>query len=148
MTKEGVEGMMLSPGYSYHKAPDKEHFLKRKNTLYLFEQILANPKKDWKFNQSPLFLEFLMGTRDYECTPWECLPITSSAGKNPAICSKKAMQKPIKNFSKTPDGKNTAITPEIPLAKTVWYTQATKPAPSIIPSAVSTDSPPPYALPF
>ena len=32
--------------------------------------ILSNRKKKWNFNQSPLFLEFLMGKRDYECTPW------------------------------------------------------------------------------
>lgn len=70
MTHEGVEGMMISPGYSYQKAPDQEHFLKRQATTTLFQKILKNPKKNWRFNQSPLFLEFLMGTREYECTPW------------------------------------------------------------------------------
>jgi hopanoid biosynthesis associated radical SAM protein HpnH len=65
-----VEGMMLSPGYSYSKAPDQEHFLRRGRTSQLFSQILSNPKKRWKFNQSPLFLQFLMGKHDYECTPW------------------------------------------------------------------------------
>jgi hopanoid biosynthesis associated radical SAM protein HpnH len=66
----GVEGMMLSPGYSYHKAPDQEHFLKRSRTRELFSRILGDRKRSWQFNQSPLFLEFLMGKRDYECTPW------------------------------------------------------------------------------
>jgi hopanoid biosynthesis associated radical SAM protein HpnH len=66
----GVEGMMLSPGYSYSKAPDQEHFLRRQKTNELFAKMLANPKKRWKFNQSPLFLQFLMGKRDFECTPW------------------------------------------------------------------------------
>jgi hopanoid biosynthesis associated radical SAM protein HpnH len=66
----GVEGMMLSPGYSYAKAPDQEHFLRRRQTHELFSQMLSNPKKRWRFNQSPLFLQFLMGKRDYECTPW------------------------------------------------------------------------------
>jgi len=69
-TELGVEGMMMSPGYSYQKAPDQEHFLKRSRTNDLFDKILSNPKRSWKFNQSPLFLEFLMGRRDYECTPW------------------------------------------------------------------------------
>src|SRR5581483_7198286 len=32
--------------------------------------ILSNRKDDWRFNMSPLFLEFLMGKRDYPCTPW------------------------------------------------------------------------------
>ena len=66
----GVEGMMLSPGYSYSKAPDQEHFLRRARTNELFTRILAGPKRRWRFNQSPLFLQFLMGKRDYECTPW------------------------------------------------------------------------------
>jgi hopanoid biosynthesis associated radical SAM protein HpnH len=66
----GVEGMMVSPGYSYAKAPDQEHFLRRQRAHELFRGILGNSKRRWKFNQSPLFLQFLMGTRDFECTPW------------------------------------------------------------------------------
>lgn len=66
----GVEGMMLSPGYSYAKAPDQDHFLKRQKTHGLFQRILANPKRAWRFNQSPLFLEFLQGRYPLECTPW------------------------------------------------------------------------------
>jgi hopanoid biosynthesis associated radical SAM protein HpnH len=66
----GVEGMMLSPGYSYDKAPDQQHFLGRARTRKLFKAILSNRKDRWKFNQSPLFLEFLMGRRHYACTPW------------------------------------------------------------------------------
>lgn len=70
MMKLGVEGMMISPGYSYQKAPDQQHFLKRSRTRELFSKILSNRKRGWRFNQSPLFLEFLMGKRDYQCTPW------------------------------------------------------------------------------
>ena len=70
MMEIGVEGMMLSPGYSYDKAPDQKHFLGRARTRRLFRAILANRKKTWKFNQSKLFLEFLMGKRNYACTPW------------------------------------------------------------------------------
>ena len=66
----GVEGMMLSPGYSYSKAPDQEHFLRESRTHQLFSEMLSNPKRRWKFNQSPLFLRFLMGKKDFECTPW------------------------------------------------------------------------------
>jgi len=66
----GVEGMMVSPGYSYSKAPDQEHFLRRQKTQELFRKMLENPKRRWKFNQSPLFLQFLMGKQDFECTPW------------------------------------------------------------------------------
>ena len=66
----GVEGMMVSPGYAYQKAPDQQSFLKRQQTNELFEMILSNRSRRWTFNQSPLFLEFLMGRREYECTPW------------------------------------------------------------------------------
>ncbi|MYA28245.1 MAG: adenosyl-hopene transferase HpnH [Nitrospira sp. SB0666_bin_27] len=66
----GVEGMMISPGYSYEKAPDQHGFLKRQRTRQLFSDVLAKRKRRWRFNQSPLFLEFLMGKREYQCTPW------------------------------------------------------------------------------
>jgi hopanoid biosynthesis associated radical SAM protein HpnH len=70
MMEIGVEGMMLSPGYSYEKAPDQQRFLGRARTRRLFSAILSNRKPGWRFNQSPLFLEFLMGKRNYACTPW------------------------------------------------------------------------------
>jgi len=70
MMEIGVESMMLSPGYSYDKAPDQSHFLGRARTRRLFRSILANRKPSWRFNLSPLFLEFLMGKRTYRCTPW------------------------------------------------------------------------------
>jgi len=69
----GVDGMMVSPGYSYEWAPDQEHFLKREQTKALFREILAPHragKKKWNFNHNPLFLDFLIGEKDYECTPW------------------------------------------------------------------------------
>jgi hopanoid biosynthesis associated radical SAM protein HpnH len=66
----GVEGIVLSPGYSYDKAPDQTHFMGRARVRRLFRAILSNRKKSWKFNMSPLFLEFLMGDRNYDCTPW------------------------------------------------------------------------------
>ncbi|MBW8056788.1 MAG: adenosyl-hopene transferase HpnH [candidate division NC10 bacterium] len=70
MMELGVEGMMISPGYSYQKAPDQEHFLRRHGIKKLFASILTDGKKHWRFNQSPLFLDFLMGKREYQCTPW------------------------------------------------------------------------------
>src|SRR6266550_183253 len=65
-----TEGIRLSPGYSYDKAPDQKHFLGRARTRRLFRAILSNRKASWQFNQSKLFLEFLMGKRTYACTPW------------------------------------------------------------------------------
>lgn len=68
-----TDGVMISPGYSYEWAPDQEHFLKREQTKALFRQILEPWKKglkNWNFNHNPLFLDFLMGEKDYDCTPW------------------------------------------------------------------------------
>jgi hopanoid biosynthesis associated radical SAM protein HpnH len=68
-----VDGMMVSPGYAYEKAPDQDHFLKREKTKNLFSKILgenARGKRRWKFNHSPFYLEFLTGKHDYDCTPW------------------------------------------------------------------------------
>ena len=70
LTEAGVEGIMLSPGYTYDKAPDQKHFLGRARSRKLFRSILSNRKSTWQFNASPMFLEFLMGKRELTCTPW------------------------------------------------------------------------------
>jgi hopanoid biosynthesis associated radical SAM protein HpnH len=67
----GVEGMTVSPGYGYEKAPDQEHFLRRNETRELFRRVLAPAReRRWRFNHSPFYLDFLAGLRDYQCTPW------------------------------------------------------------------------------
>ncbi len=69
----GIDGMMISPGYNYEWAPDQDHFLAREQTHQLFKAILApfrSGEKSWNFNHNPLFLDFLTGDKDYECTPW------------------------------------------------------------------------------
>jgi hopanoid biosynthesis associated radical SAM protein HpnH len=73
LTELGVDGMMVSPGYSYEWAPDQEHFLQREQTRALFREIMApyrRGKTKWNFNHNPLFLDFLVGEKEYECTPW------------------------------------------------------------------------------
>ena len=66
----GVDGLMISPGYAYEKAPDQDHFLRREQTKELFREILQQPPKAWAFNHSQLFLDFLKGEIEYDCTPW------------------------------------------------------------------------------
>jgi hopanoid biosynthesis associated radical SAM protein HpnH len=70
MMDSGVEGMMISPGYSYDKAPDQQHFTGRERNQQMFRKLLSNRSPKWRFNMSALFLEFLMGKRHFECTPW------------------------------------------------------------------------------
>ncbi len=67
----GIDGVTMSPGYAYERAPDTEHFLNRRNTKMLFREIFKLGKgKGWNFNQSSLFLDFLAGNQTYHCTPW------------------------------------------------------------------------------
>ena len=72
MTALGVDGITVSPGYAYERAPDQQHFLNRQTTKELFRDIFrrGDGGKAWRFNQSPLFLDFLAGNQNYHCTPW------------------------------------------------------------------------------
>ena len=68
----GVDGITVSPGYAYERAPDQQHFLNRTTTRQLFRDIFkrGNGGKKWSFSQSGLFLDFLAGNQTYKCTPW------------------------------------------------------------------------------
>ncbi len=68
VTDLGTDGIMVSPGYSYEKAPDQDNFLNRERTQSLFRQVFTGKK--WDLNHSKFFLDFLQGKRDYQCTPW------------------------------------------------------------------------------
>ncbi len=72
VAKLGIEGITVSPGYAYERAPDQQHFLNRAATKTLFRRIFALGRKGkaWPFFQSQLFLDFLAGNRTYRCTPW------------------------------------------------------------------------------
>jgi hopanoid biosynthesis associated radical SAM protein HpnH len=72
MNAIGLDGITVSPGYAYERAPDQEHFLNRERTKNLFRGILSRGKggKKWPFSQSAMFLDFLAGNQTYHCTPW------------------------------------------------------------------------------
>ncbi len=66
-----VEGITVSPGYAYERAPDQEHFLNRQKTKSLFRELFRKGRgRKWRFSQSVLFLDFLAGNQQYRCTPW------------------------------------------------------------------------------
>lgn len=67
-----VDGITVSPGYAYERAPEQQHFLTRSRTRQLFRDIFARGLggRRWGFSQSSLFLDFLAGNRTYRCTPW------------------------------------------------------------------------------
>jgi hopanoid biosynthesis associated radical SAM protein HpnH len=67
----GVDAMMISPAYAYEKAPDQEHFLGVEQTRELFRKAFGDKqRKKWRLNHSPLFLDFLEGKVDFQCTAW------------------------------------------------------------------------------
>ena len=72
VTAMGIDGITVSPGYAYERAPDQQHFLNRAKTKELFRGIFRRGKggKAWPFYQSTLFLDFLAGNQTYHCTPW------------------------------------------------------------------------------
>ena len=71
MMELGVEGVTISPGYSYERAPRQDVFLKRVGSKNLFRDLFRLGKnKKWRFNQSSLYLDFLAGNQTYHCTPW------------------------------------------------------------------------------
>jgi hopanoid biosynthesis associated radical SAM protein HpnH len=73
--KLGIEGITVSPGYSYNHAPRQDVFLARSASKRLFREIFSRgrgrkSRPRWAFNQSSLFLDFLAGNQAYQCTPW------------------------------------------------------------------------------
>jgi hopanoid biosynthesis associated radical SAM protein HpnH len=67
----GVDSMMVSPAYAYEKAPDQQHFLPTDQTKSLFREAFGDGyRKRWRLNHSPLFLDFLEGKVEFQCTPW------------------------------------------------------------------------------
>ena len=71
LTAKGIDGVMISPGYAYERAPDRAHFLNRQKSKQLFRDIFRLGRgHGWQFNQSSLFLDFLAGNQRYQCTPW------------------------------------------------------------------------------
>jgi hopanoid biosynthesis associated radical SAM protein HpnH len=66
-----VDQMMISPAYAYEKAPDQEHFPGVEQTRKLFRAAFSDGRrKKWRLNHSPLFLDFLEGRIDFDCTAW------------------------------------------------------------------------------
>jgi hopanoid biosynthesis associated radical SAM protein HpnH len=67
----GVDDLQISPGYAYEKAPDQEHFLGVEETREMFRKAFSDGRrKKWRLMHTPLFLDFLEGKVEYECTAW------------------------------------------------------------------------------
>lgn len=68
-----VEGITMTPGFSYGHAPNQDVFLSRQKSKRLFRDLFSlgkQRKRKWRFNHSSLYLDFLAGNQRYQCSPW------------------------------------------------------------------------------
>lgn len=69
LTDMGIEGCMVSPGYQFDMVPNQNLFISRQNARKVFRNIL-DPARKIRFYNNPLYLDFLRGDREYQCTAW------------------------------------------------------------------------------
>jgi hopanoid biosynthesis associated radical SAM protein HpnH len=100
----GLDGITVSPGYAYERAPDQAHFLNRKKTKELFRGIFrAKNGTKWSFSQSGLFLDFLAGNQNYHCTPWGNPTRTYFGWQRPCYLVGEGYTKTFKELMETTD---------------------------------------------
>ena len=100
----GVDGISVSPGYAYERAPDQQHFLNRRKTKELFRGIFARQgKTKWAFNQSSMFLDFLAGNQTFHCTPWGNPTRTYFGWQRPCYLLGEGYTKTFKELMETTD---------------------------------------------
>jgi hopanoid biosynthesis associated radical SAM protein HpnH len=101
----GVDGITISPGYAYERAPDQQHFLNRKTTKTLFREVFKRGKngRNWAFFQSGLFLDFLAGNETYHCTPWGNPTRTVFGWQRPCYLLGEGYAKTFKELMETTD---------------------------------------------
>jgi hopanoid biosynthesis associated radical SAM protein HpnH len=81
LTALGVNGMLISPGYHYESVP-RDIFLTRAEIHAKFTRVLALSRR-FRFQSTPMFLEFAAGKRDYPCSPWSTVTFTPRGWKGP-----------------------------------------------------------------
>jgi hopanoid biosynthesis associated radical SAM protein HpnH len=100
----GVDGISVSPGYAYERAPDQQHFLNRSKTKELFRGIFRRQgKTKWSFNQSSMFLDFLAGNQTFHCTPWGNPTRTYFGWQRPCYLLGEGYAKTFKELMETTD---------------------------------------------
>ena len=102
----GIDGISVSPGYAYERAPDQQHFLNRTATKNLFRSIFSRAvpgRKKWQFNQSALFLDFLAGNQTFHCTPWGNPTRTYFGWQRPCYLLGEGYTKTFKELMETTD---------------------------------------------
>jgi hopanoid biosynthesis associated radical SAM protein HpnH len=79
----GVEGMMVSPGFQYKEVAHHDIFLQREEARSFFRRIFDGCKDGIRFYNNPLYLDFLTGKREYECSQWTTPTYTPAGWRKP-----------------------------------------------------------------
>lgn len=71
LTAIGVDGMTVAPAFNSEAAPDRSFFRDRAEIRNFFRRLFQIGRyRNWEFNHSGIYLDFLAGRRDIPCTPW------------------------------------------------------------------------------
>ena len=88
----GVEGITVSPGYAYERAPNQDHFLNRKKRKSCLEMCSGRAKTGSGGSVSPAcFWIFLLETKPTNVLLGETPPEISLGGRGPVTFSRRAM---------------------------------------------------------
>jgi len=82
LMSRGVEGFMVSPAFEFQAVPDQEVFLRRQESIAAFQKILDR-SKGVRFYNNPLYLDFLRGERECQCTAWATPTFTVMGWRKP-----------------------------------------------------------------
>lgn len=79
----GVEGMMVAPGFQYKEVAHHDIFLQREEARTFFRRIFEGCRDGIRFYNNPLYLDFLVGNREYDCTQWATPTYTPAGWRKP-----------------------------------------------------------------
>jgi hopanoid biosynthesis associated radical SAM protein HpnH len=79
----GVEGMMVAPGFQYKEVAHHDIFMQRDEAHSFFQRVFDGCRQGLRFYNNPLYLDFLMGKRDYECSQWSTPTYTPAGWRKP-----------------------------------------------------------------
>jgi hopanoid biosynthesis associated radical SAM protein HpnH len=96
LTKLGIDGLLVSPGYHYESVA-RDMFLVRSEIQEKFKRILGMSKR-FRFQSTPMFLEFAAGMREYSCSPWSTVTYTPKGWKGPCYLIGKKYSETFKEF--------------------------------------------------
>lgn len=82
LTDMGVEGLMVTPAFDYKEVADKDIFMQREQARAFFQEIFAGANGA-RFYNNPLYLDFLLGKREYQCSPWTTPTYTVMGWRKP-----------------------------------------------------------------